>query len=355
MSGMVENMRKPTSDRTDLKFMKSKKSGFTIIELLVCIAIIGVLTSLILPAVQMAREAARKTQCRNNLKQLALASHDYEDTHGHLPAGMDFQHVGPIVYLLPHLEQAAYYQQFSFDQRFVYWFQNPINRPPTQGSPTDILPVPRPPWPYAAERTLSMLLCPTAPAPESVGGVLLFVTHGTPGVDFTVGVPTDWYLYSGSPGSQILTRTFYAPCAGDYYYGDGKYRGAFTYSSEGAGISKGIRLTDIKDGLSNTLLFGETPGDYVTWDVGLTPQLNTQCIGVSGLHIMDGIDNSSDYQNQNSDAVHFGSRHNGVIYFAFADGSVRGIQNTGDMNRGQMFQMMLNLGGINVGNVVEGP
>ncbi len=52
---------------------------------------------------------------------------------------------------------------------------------------------------------------------------------------------------------------------------------------------------------------------------------------------------------------HFGSRHNGVIYFAFADGSVRGIQNTGDMNRGQMFQMMLNLGGINDGNVVEGP
>ena len=167
-----------------------------------------------------------------------------------------------------------------------------------------------------------MLLCPTAPAPESVGGVLLFVTHGTPGIDFTVGVPTDWYLYSGSPGSQILTRTFYAPCAGDYHYGDGKYRGVFTYSSEGAGISKGIRLTDIKDGLSNTLLFGETPGDYVTWDVGLTPQLNTQCIGVSGLHITDGIDNNSDYMNPNSDAVHFGSRHNGVIYFAFADGSV---------------------------------
>jgi len=330
---------------------KSSRAGFTIIELLVTISIIGVLTGLILPAVQMAREAARKTQCKNNLKQLALASHNFESAHGYLPAGMDFQHVGPIVYLLPHLEQAAYFQEFSFDNRFVYWFQNPLNRPPTQGSATDDFPVPRPPARYGAEGTLPMLLCPTAPGLDSVGGVLLFVAHGTPGIDFTVGVPTDWYLYSGAPGKQVLTRTFYAPCAGDYYYGNGKYRGAFTYSATG----RGIKLTDIKDGTSNTLLFGETPGDYVTWDVGLTPQLNTQCIGVSGLYITDGIDNSSDYLNPNSDAVHFGSRHNGVIHFAFADGSVRGIQNTGDLNQGQMFQMMLNLGGINDGELVSAP
>ncbi|MEJ7595091.1 MAG: DUF1559 domain-containing protein [Planctomycetaceae bacterium] len=103
---------------------RTSKSGFTIIELLVTMSIIGVLTGLILPAVQMAREAARKTQCRNNLKQLALAAHNFESAHGYLPAGMDFQHVGPIVYLLPHLEQAAYFQEFSFDNRFVYWFQN---------------------------------------------------------------------------------------------------------------------------------------------------------------------------------------------------------------------------------------
>ncbi len=196
-----------------------------------------------------------------------------------------------------------------------------------------------------------MLQCPTAPGTESVGGVLLCVTHGTPGIDFTVGVPTDWYLYSGAPGSHVLTRTYYAPCAGDYYYGNGKYRGAFSYSAEG----RGIQLTDIRDGTSNTLLFGETPGNYVTWASGLTPQLNTQCIAVSGLYITDGIDNHNDYLNPDSDAVHFGSRHNGVIHFSFADGSVRGIPNTGSLNEGQMFQMMLRLGGIHDGEQVSAP
>ena len=62
--------------------------GFTLIELLVVIAIIAVLIALLLPAVQQAREAARRTQCRNNLHQLALAMHNYHDAHGQFPPGM---------------------------------------------------------------------------------------------------------------------------------------------------------------------------------------------------------------------------------------------------------------------------
>ena len=171
-------MRKHRCNPIAITALKSSRAGFTIIELLVTISIIGVLTGLILPAVQMAREAARKTQCKNNLKQLALAAYNFESTQTYLPAGMDFQHVGPIVYLLPYLEQPNYYQQFSFDERFVYWFQNPANRPPTQGSATDDFPVPRPPARYGAEGTLPMLLCPTAPGPDS-----LTVPHKLPVAD----------------------------------------------------------------------------------------------------------------------------------------------------------------------------
>jgi prepilin-type N-terminal cleavage/methylation domain-containing protein/prepilin-type processing-associated H-X9-DG protein len=324
--------------------------GFSLIELLVVMAIIGILTAILLPAVQYVREAARRSQCKNNLKQIALAAHNFEEAHGYLPPGMDFQHVGPLVYLLPHLDQAAYYERFSFDPGFVYWWQNPINRPPLAGPPWIPVPVNNPDK-YAAVGTLPVLLCPSAPPPTAVDGVIMCVTHGTPGVDFTIGLPPDTYYYSGAPGAQYLTRSFYAPCAGDYFYGSGRYRGAFWYSAQG----RGIKLTDIKDGSTNTLLFGETPGDLVTWDVGIPPQLNSQCIATSGLYITDGIDSRADYLNPNSDAIHFGSRHPGVIHFAFADGSVRGIQNTGSLNEGPMFLMMLRLGGIRDQEVVDAP
>lgn len=114
--------------------------GFTLIELLVVIAIIAVLIALLLPAVQQAREAARRTQCKNNLKQLGVALHNYHDTHGVFPAGhMESGWDGPsyrhqfgwLTYLLPFVDQSNVYNQIDFSavSLTLSAHQNPVFQP----------------------------------------------------------------------------------------------------------------------------------------------------------------------------------------------------------------------------------
>ena len=115
------------------------RRGFTLVELLVVIAIIGILIALLLPAVQAAREAARRSQCTNNMKQLGVALHNYHDTHKVFPpGGLDYGHAGTgphpslpggvepanklvknmngLVLLLPYIEQQSLYDQYDCNQ-----------------------------------------------------------------------------------------------------------------------------------------------------------------------------------------------------------------------------------------------
>jgi prepilin-type N-terminal cleavage/methylation domain-containing protein len=100
--------------------MRSRRKAFTLIELLVVIAIIAILIALLLPAVQQAREAARRTQCRNNLKQIGLALHNYHDTFNTLPIGVNGSMfpagwgVSFWTLILPYVDQAPLYNQFNF-------------------------------------------------------------------------------------------------------------------------------------------------------------------------------------------------------------------------------------------------
>ena len=146
------------------RFRRSR--GFTLIELLVVIAIIAVLIALLLPAVQQAREAARRTQCRNNLKQIGLALHNYLSTHTVFPFGKGAPYVGAAGYarwsqhamILPYIDQAPLYNSIDFN-----------NPPGTPGMAGVIAFMPAFVSPSAANMVASQTVIPGFMCPTDLG------------------------------------------------------------------------------------------------------------------------------------------------------------------------------------------
>lgn len=257
-------------------FMCKRRAGFTLIELLVVIAIIAVLVGLLLPAVQKVREAANRATCANNLKQIALAAHNYQDANQGLPPGFDVQGVGPLVRLLPYLEQDAQFRLFSFrpapaglpvvngPTQWSYWFRDPLNRPPI----TNVPDIPRPPDRYGAEGDFKVLLCPSAMPIDRSSTAIQFLCAGKPGKDYNAAFnPNDPtgnsrpFWFSGLPGSQILGRTNYLASAGDWRPRPDQLHPNSTVDGHGLFYYKSKEsLARVPDGTSNTIMFVENAG-----------------------------------------------------------------------------------------------
>ncbi|MCA9015641.1 MAG: DUF1559 domain-containing protein [Planctomycetaceae bacterium] len=274
------------------------RRAFTLIELLVVIAIIAILIALLLPAVQQAREAARRTQCKNNLKQIGLAIHNYNDVYTCLPnanCGISETSGGSLfVSILPFIDQANAYKLFDF---------NLSNSDPYNVAVTS--------------QVLPFYMCPTSPMRRAVPGCSSD-SGRAPGHYAVCGGTEDYNIYWS-------------------YYGDPNpvQNGAIVYTGSTAGK---IRFRDITDGSSNTLMIGETAynlPDYkfssgscsgqsrYSFTYWSNPYPGSTVCNTKGDFNPKDVANDSIYDSSWTSS--FRSDHVGGVQFTFVDGSVHFI------------------------------
>lgn len=234
--------------------------GFTLVELLVVIAIIGILVALLLPAVQAAREAARRIQCANNCKQIGLALHNYHDTFKSLPMAwwVDMTSAAPYlnggvwgIDILPFLEQMPLYE--SYNNRLA---------PLDQFSPPNVAVI---------GTKLSAYVCPSAPS--GVDRVYRFNAAPTLPVTAETVAPSDYCVTTGVRG--VFANLAYRGNPG------GARRGALGVQTPPAlgGDQETSQLADITDGTSNTFMIGERTGGGTIYNRYV---INTQLTAIYG-------------------------------------------------------------------------
>jgi prepilin-type N-terminal cleavage/methylation domain-containing protein/prepilin-type processing-associated H-X9-DG protein len=207
------------------EYLHDRRNAFTLVELLVVIAIIGILIALLLPAVQAAREAARRSQCTNNLKQACLAMHNYHDQLRSLPVGAWACCWGTWqVSVLPYIEQQPLYNKYNQggkatgDWNTVYFSAANV---------------------AVTTQRLSAFTCPSdSPQAVSLSGYLL-TQH-----NYAANYGNTGYFTQDGDGSAA------SPVGGVTF-------GGAPFALSACAVGKAYRFSDIRDGLSNTLMFGE--------------------------------------------------------------------------------------------------
>jgi prepilin-type N-terminal cleavage/methylation domain-containing protein len=313
-------------------FRPSRMRGFTLIELLVVIAIIAILIALLLPAVQQAREAARRTQCKNNMKQIGLAFYNYHDTHTVFPVNYAMRgfpgggtlppntNDGPAIansgrswlqFILPFVDQAPLYNQIDFGGVDGTWpglFQNNPNNQ------------------QIAQMALSVYLCPSDDGNNrgrlgdrsdySPAGTLWGVTN----YKACAGSNWGWGLAAWNPVTSTRGRH-----AGQT---DGLNRGNGILCSNQTAVNGPTSTRDVTDGTSNTFAAGEALPAFSRWNWWYNPNAVTATAAIPLNRSVKLPPNVGDWPNNYG----FNSKHVGGGHFSFLDGSARFISENIDIN-----------------------
>ena len=285
----------------------TRQQGFTLIELLVVIAIIAVLIALLLPAVQQAREAARRSSCRNNIKNIALALHNYHETTRVFPFGFDERETMWHAMILPQIEQAPLYNTLIWAENGTgNWDADSANE-------------------TACETLLEVFRCPSMAVPEH---------DDNQGMDGRVPVSYRAVSSSNAASDDISTipASVTPKIALEMQTGlDGMFFGCSS-----------IKIRDVLDGTSNTVMIGESFTDptFVKdgqgmdyWQMGSPQTGGWDCIpgDLGGTEYSEGLGSCQSPINSRRNPtiagvlmeMSFGSYHIGGAMFGMADGSVR--------------------------------
>lgn len=325
---------------------KKRNRGFTLIELLVVIAIIAILIALLLPAVQQAREAARRTQCKNAMKQLGLALHNYHDVAKQFPPGIInsgrpggwderminiLNHTG-FTMLLPYLDQGPLFNRFNASHPSST--MDGVSPASVTGDYTINLPV--------TTTFLSVLMCPSdtrsLPVTYQAGTSHHYSSDeaATTNYVFAAGFMGEnyhsWSRYHSSRGSAT---------SGSGYLADGrrpKYRGAF-------GVNGSAAFRDITDGTSNTVVMGESVVNKASarytplWGQAkhvffgrVIPHRSPTHVNNTRYKINQPSITTVSWGNERPYAWVFSSKHEGGAQFLFGDGSVHFLSENIDWN-----------------------